>query len=168
LARHKFGCRVLQRLLEHCAPVQMVGIINALLLAGSRCCQHIYAHYVMQHICEFGSPEQQCEVGKVLVQTPQILAENTFAAGVAAKLFEHARSDYAVSLPLVLLADDHLVPSMASSRKGHAAVKAMLAILDGANLELACSKIQSELSSPKTRYGRRTLAIAGTAAAAGM
>merc|ERR1712130_204620 len=114
----------------------------------------------MQHVCEFRSPKQQSEVAKMFAQTPQILAESTFAAGVAAKLFEHTQNDCAVSLALAMLADEQLVPCLASSRKGHAAVKAMLSILKGSDLELACSKIQSELNSPKTRYGRRTLAIA--------
>jgi pumilio RNA-binding family len=163
LARHKFGCRVLQRILEHCSTEQVSGIVHPLILSASKCSQHIYAHYVMQHICEFGSPEQQLQISMTFSSDPQILAENTFAAGVAAKLFEHSEKDCSVSLAMVLLADERVVPRMSSSRKGHAAVKAMLAILEGEDRELACSQIQTELNSPKTRFGRRSLALAGAA-----
>jgi len=64
LARHPYGCRVLQRLLEH-ASSEMGGLVQTLLTQHQELCMDKYANYVMQHVVEHGRPEQQ----QVIVQT---------------------------------------------------------------------------------------------------
>ena len=51
-ARHKYGCRVLQRLLEHARHDQLNGLVDALLAKAIPLSRHYFATYVMQHILE--------------------------------------------------------------------------------------------------------------------
>merc|ERR1712139_585287 len=44
-ARHRYGCRVLQRLLEHCGAEQLQPLVEDLLLDASALCRHVYGHY---------------------------------------------------------------------------------------------------------------------------
>lgn len=53
LARHEYGCRILQRLLEHC-QAQMEGLVKLLLEDARALMCHSYGTYVMQQIFDFG------------------------------------------------------------------------------------------------------------------
>lgn len=160
MARHKFGCRILQRLLENCRHDQMASIIDIILSRALACSQHMYANYVMQHVCEFGSLAQQRYVAELLAQHAPIVAEDTFAASVAEMIFIHAEKDCAVSLAMGLLTKEGVVSWMSHSRRGHAAVKAMLCILKGADLDIACKQILSNRTYHTTRYGRSIASLA--------
>merc|ERR1719379_3171626 len=57
-AKQKFGCRIIQRLLEHCREDQLQEIYEALLADGVELSKHPYGTYVMQHVAEYGTCEQ--------------------------------------------------------------------------------------------------------------
>ena len=54
LARHQYGCRILQRLLEHCQAQQMEGLVKLLLEDATALVRHNYGTFVMQQIFDFG------------------------------------------------------------------------------------------------------------------
>jgi Pumilio-family RNA binding repeat len=64
LSQHSYGCRVVQRLLEHCTvaaakeAVLREVLANALLLA-----QDTFGNYVIQHILERGPETSRCAAG---------------------------------------------------------------------------------------------------------
>ena len=64
VARHRVGCRILVRLLEHGAAV--ASIVHELLLDGGSLSRHRYGHHVMVALCEHGSPDQKSEVTRLL------------------------------------------------------------------------------------------------------
>jgi len=53
VARHRFGCRILNQLLAHCSkrPESAV-IVDALLSKAGELCHHTYAHHVIEAILE--------------------------------------------------------------------------------------------------------------------
>merc|ERR1712100_32989 len=55
VARHQYGCRLLERLLEHCPVNQVACVIEELLSDAEPLCRHPYGNFVMQHIFEHGS-----------------------------------------------------------------------------------------------------------------
>merc|ERR1712046_259388 len=57
LARHKFGCRVLQRLFEHCRSDQVQHLGDILLSECIQLSRHCYGNYVMQQVLTHGSDE---------------------------------------------------------------------------------------------------------------
>merc|ERR1719379_1733915 len=57
-AKLKFGCRIIQRLLEHCREDQLHDIYDALLVDALELSKHPYGTFVMQHVAEYGTCEQ--------------------------------------------------------------------------------------------------------------
>lgn len=60
LSQHTYGCRVVQRVLEHCDDPDvkerfMVEILKDVLALST----NIYSNYVIQHVLEFGSPAEK-------------------------------------------------------------------------------------------------------------
>ena len=79
LSTHPYGCRVIQRILEHCIPEQTNPILEELHSQTERLVQDQYGNYVIQHVLEHGRPEDKSKIvneirGKVL-----ILSQHKFA-----------------------------------------------------------------------------------------
>lgn len=53
-SRHKYGCRVVQRLIEYCPPHQTCGIVDALLQELTSVAGHPYGNYVIQKAVQHG------------------------------------------------------------------------------------------------------------------
>jgi len=70
VARHRYGCRILCRLLEHSpsneSSVHM--LVDEILEDPVKMCRHTYAHHVMNSIMEHGIPEQRQIVAAAVKQ----------------------------------------------------------------------------------------------------
>lgn len=58
-AKHKFGCRIIQRLLEHCSGNQLKSLSDGLLSDAVSTARHPYGNYVMQQLLEYGTDKQK-------------------------------------------------------------------------------------------------------------
>jgi len=68
VARHRFGCRILCRLLEH-SPSDGTSIhvlVNEILENPLDMCRHTYAHHVVNSILEHGLPEQRQRISDAI------------------------------------------------------------------------------------------------------
>lgn len=79
LSTHPYGCRVIQRILEHCTPEQTAPILEELHSHTEQLVQDQYGNYVIQHVLEHGRPEDKSKLiqgvrGKVLT-----LSQHKFA-----------------------------------------------------------------------------------------
>ena len=54
LSTHPYGCRVIQRILEHCKPEQTSPILDELHQNTDQLLQDQYGNYVIQHVLEHG------------------------------------------------------------------------------------------------------------------
>lgn len=97
-ARHRYGCRVLQRLYEHCAPDQMRPISEDLVKDALPLCRHIFAKYVMQHLIEHGSDEHVAALTQMLALHAPALGADGSACAVIGKALEHSGSMAQVNL----------------------------------------------------------------------
>lgn len=50
LSTHPYGCRVIQRILEHCTPEQTSSILNELHSHTEQLIQDQFGNYVIQHV----------------------------------------------------------------------------------------------------------------------
>ncbi len=71
LSTHPYGCRVIQRILEHCNGDQTTSILEELHQNTEQLVQDQYGNYVVQHVLEHGRPEDKSKIilmvrGKVL------------------------------------------------------------------------------------------------------
>lgn len=80
LSTHPYGCRVIQRILEHCTSDQTNPILEELHSETENLVQDQYGNYVIQHVLEHGRPEDKSKLinsvrGKVLT-----LSQHKFAS----------------------------------------------------------------------------------------
>lgn len=67
VARHRYGCRILCRLLEHSATdEETVRLVDEVLSESEDLCRHSFARHVMQSILEHGLPAQRKLVASAL------------------------------------------------------------------------------------------------------
>jgi hypothetical protein len=156
-ARHKYGCRVLQRVLEHCRAEQVGSIVDELLADATMLSRHPYGSYVMAHILEQGTDAHRDIFMEMLVANAVTLGADSWACGVVLKAFLHGDSKSCVKLASALLQEQGLIVRMARSRRGHQAVKLILDLFEEGSPEWANARAQlrgAETSLRAARYGR--------------
>jgi len=61
VARHRFGCRILERVIEHCSEndAQAASLLDDVVADAPALCRHQYGNFVVQHLVEHGSEERR-------------------------------------------------------------------------------------------------------------
>mmetsp|Transcript_84799 Transcript_84799/g.150154 ORF Transcript_84799/g.150154 Transcript_84799/m.150154 type:complete len:550 (-) Transcript_84799:125-1774(-) len=85
MARHRFGCRILCRLLEHCADEADL-LISEVLAEAVDLSRHAFAHHVLQSILEHGTVEQHQKIVLALCSDLQTSLSNRNASFVVEKV----------------------------------------------------------------------------------
>jgi len=162
-AKHRYGCRVLERLIENCSSRGIAPLLEDLLADAKSLCLHNFGHYVMQHLIEHGSCEQGSYIIQILRENVASMAVDPYACSVVAKALCHGRDDDRQLMASALIQSDGVIASMACSRHGHAAVKEALSLANENNqheLNDACRQLFSfETTLRKSRYGKVVLAF---------
>jgi len=149
LAKHQYGCRILQRLLETCYPEQMEGVVKILLSEATGLIRHSYGTFVMQVIMKFGTEEQRELLGAVLLQMVQLTGDEN-CAQVMHQALQHAPQKATVARALV-----PYLPQMARGRHSHHAVLCTLQLLDQEELNGAIAILSQKATKLwASRYGR--------------
>lgn len=155
VARHQYGCRILQRLLEHCTPVQMHLLVESLLTDAVALSKHTYGNYVMQHLLEHGTESHIERLTALLAHNFFTVGNDNFGPAVLTKALEHAKPAQQMALAHALLEVPGLASTMAKTRHGTSAVKTALLHADkswraGAFIDLMGQREDLR----KSRYGR--------------
>jgi len=79
LAMHPYGCRVIQRILEHCNVDQVSGILEELHQQTEHLVHDQYGNYVIQHVLEHGQPDDKSKIIKQLRGKFMTLSQHKFA-----------------------------------------------------------------------------------------
>jgi len=155
VARHKFGCRVLQRLFEHCSPEQVQWIVEELLLEAVELSKHAYANFVLQHVLEHATDEHKTELVALLTLQVATVAEESNGSAVLQKAMEHANDEAKVKLSHALISQPDLLAKMACSRHGHLTAKKALEVAEEAQRNEALFALRTHEDTLKSsRYGR--------------
>jgi len=154
-ARHIFGCRVVERLLEHCKPEQVGPLVEDLLNNGSQLCSDQFGNFVVQHLLEFGSDQHKHRMSRIVAgHIASIKGDYHGCAVVSAALTHSVPEDQRVVARAVLRRRDLLV-SMARQRHGHDAVMSLLNIFDTRERADAERQLRASIAQLKnSRYGR--------------
>merc|ERR550534_2315164 len=73
LARHRYGCRVLERVIEHFPQTDLSGLIDKLLCESKNLIGHPFGHFVMQHLLEYGAEHHKSRLVSALSASDQDL-----------------------------------------------------------------------------------------------
>ncbi|MEW5300517.1 MAG: hypothetical protein WDW36_003446 [Sanguina aurantia] len=90
LASHPFGCRVIQRVLEHCRePGRRAAVMANILQSTNALAQDQYGNYVVQHVLEHGTPDERMQLLAHLAPRITTMALHKFASNVVEKCLTH-------------------------------------------------------------------------------
>lgn len=107
LATHRYGCRVVQRLLE---KVEAPSMISRMMLGLHACSARLIAdqfgNYVPQHIMETGNPQDRDMIVNVVLQHVFSYSSQKFASNVVEKCVKYGNDQQRRRMMLELSADD--------------------------------------------------------------
>lgn len=137
-ACHRFGCRILERLLEQCLPDQVNALVADLLNDVVGLATHLYGNYVIQHLIEYGSSEQRRHVARLLVPHVREIGLNVYGSAVLLKALGHAKPEDQRCLARALVAEPGLFLSLSRGRPtSPLATLALQVLAPGAEREAA-------------------------------
>jgi len=128
VVRHRFGCRVVERLLEHCSePSELTEpIVAAVLSEIEPLSRHPYANYVIQHILEYVPAHRQAVVCALIQVGVPHLAQHRVASNIVERAFEHGGAENQRALAEAIISTPNAMVDMGCSRYGSFTVKRML------------------------------------------
>ncbi|XP_058524221.1 pumilio homolog 2 isoform X12 [Ochotona princeps] len=163
LSTHPYGCRVIQRILEHCTAEQTLPILEELHQHTEQLVQDQYGNYVIQHVLEHGQPEDKSKIvseirGKVLA-----LSQHKFASNVVEKCVTHAsRAERALLIDEVCCQNDgphSALYTMMKDQYANYVVQKMIDMAEPAQRKIIMHKIRPHITTlRKYTYGKHILA----------
>lgn len=158
VARHKYGCRILQRLIEHCSEGQIASLLDELLGEAAELSTDIYGSYVMKHILEHGFERHISTLTYILAERVPDVSRHSYGSAVLGEALAQASGDSQLVLAKTLLLQPAVLRHMAHSRHGHATVKLALQVAEAAlptERQAALSALRCQRAElAETRYGR--------------
>jgi len=77
VSKHKFGCRLMERLIEHLEPPMLARIAQEILPKADVLSKHQYGNFVVQHLYEHAPNEREKILNKILGQVPAMATHRT-------------------------------------------------------------------------------------------
>jgi hypothetical protein len=128
-ARHRFGCRVIERLFEVCTVPEVGSLddISALAdcLIDDACalCLHPYGNYTIQHVLLHGMQEHRKQLHRFLKERVVDMASNFYASAVVGQALQCGSESDKLELARALVRSPGLLTAMARSRHGRTAAQ---------------------------------------------
>jgi pumilio RNA-binding family len=90
MATHPYGCRVIQRVLEHCDSTQTVPILAEIANGCKALVQDQFGNYVVQHVLEHGKPADCAPLMDIVREHVLEFSQHKFASNVVEKCLASA------------------------------------------------------------------------------
>jgi pumilio RNA-binding family len=95
LCCHPYGCRVLQRMLEHCVDFQKEATLDQIQLVHKALMDDQYGNYVIQHVLQYGRESDRDSLLNIIVEGNLLkLSRQKFASNVVEKLLKYGNSKH--------------------------------------------------------------------------
>jgi len=158
VAAHQYGCRILQRLLEHIPSDRLHALIEDVLSEVIYLSMHDYGSFFVQHLLEYGDASHVSNLLQSLTLHASSLASDPHGVTVLGKALTHARKDAQESLANSLASQPRWLVSMSSWRHGYLTAKLTLQAAAPYQRNLALKEVQRCSQKLKnSRYGRKLL-----------
>lgn len=154
-AQHCFGCRVVERLLEHCTPEQVGPLVEDLLDSGPQLCTDQYGMFVVQHVLEFGSDEHKHRMSRIVAGQIASIPGDYHGCSVLSAALTHSLADDKIVVARSVLGRRGLLICMARQRHGHDAVLCLLNLVNTKERAEAERQLLASIGQlQQSRYGR--------------
>jgi pumilio RNA-binding family len=161
LSEHAYGCRIVQRVLEHCdIAAAKSSITDDLLAAVIRLSENQFGNYVIQHLLDYGSEEIRQAVIQELEGQVVLLSSHKFASNVVEKCLQHATPQQRHDMVALALGDGpEVLQQMMKDQYGNYVVQKMLDECEDSQWHILMDRIQAHLTQlKKFTYGKHILA----------
>uniref|UniRef100_A0A7S1AMW1 PUM-HD domain-containing protein n=1 Tax=Noctiluca scintillans TaxID=2966 RepID=A0A7S1AMW1_NOCSC len=129
-ARHRFGCRVLCRLLEHHPSDGNTGptarLVSEVMESAASLCCHAYGHHVIECALEHGTTEQKHGIAEALQVNIIRNAKNRFASYVLRKALLFCQIEDQQTLASALFSEPTKFSALAENQYGGFVVRTLL------------------------------------------
>jgi len=134
VARHRFGCRVLERLIEHCSETEIGGLVDEIIADSEAVSRHPYGNFVIQHLLEHGMPHRRAEILRKLNGFVPQLAMHRTASHVVQRALDFGSEDQQRAIVGALLKAEGTASlvEVACTRYGSFVVEQLAGLLRGA------------------------------------
>lgn len=150
LARHRFGCRILEGLLVQCPLEQLQSMVEILLAEAAALCTHMYGNFVMQRLLEHVEPDLCDQLLKVLHSNLVAMGTNFYGSTVLVKAMSHGRDTQKLTLAHAILDINGLSTAIAKYRHGKSIFELVLNVVGDAGKDVAMRQFHlPPLKAPK-------------------
>jgi len=154
LARHRYGCRILEGLLTHCPFEQVSGLVEALWPEAAALCMHMYGNFVMQQLLEHAPSTLRSQLFQVIHAKLVAMGLNFYGSTVLVKAMSYGNDREKLSLSRAILSVNGLLSAIAKSRHGKAILELVLDSLEDAEKHAAMEQSRfPPLKAPKCGRG---------------
>ncbi|CAJ0937646.1 unnamed protein product, partial [Mesorhabditis belari] len=164
LAKHMYGCRVIQRVLEHCSPEQKMPIIKTIYRDIGILMNDQYGNYVIQHLVEYGTDDDREIIISSIVGKVFTLSQHKFSSNVIERILQFANTEHKNRLiSEVCMSDpnDANPPLMVMMKDQFAnyVVQKMLEVADNVHRKKMLNSIKPHMPQlRKVNYGKQLIA----------
>jgi pumilio RNA-binding family len=163
IAKHRFGCRILSRIVEHmnsAADVKKMAVVNELLATCDELndvCRHSFGHHVIQSILEHGFQAQKHSIATALASDLSHNSRNRNATYVIERAFQYCSAQDQHLMARALLDNSTDLHVLADHQFGSHVVRAL--IRQGGQVQQEVSVLLSSSLShlSESRYGSRVV-----------
>lgn len=164
LSTHPYGCRVIQRILEHCKEEQTLSVLEEIHNNTEQLLQDQYGNYVIQHVLDRGREEDKSIIVQAVRGKVMHLSQHKFASNVVEKCVENAnRAERQFLIEEVCTANSDSPTSalhiMMKDQYANYVVQKMIDVAEPAQRKILMYKIKPHISTlKKYTYGKHILA----------
>lgn len=125
IARHRYGCRIIQRLLEH-SGADCKALFDKIIKDAKELSRTVYGHHVIIHLLEHGSEEQKAIIADILCTHFEVMAQCRHSRDVMLAAMQHCGYQCQQSIALQVFQDANRLLRLAESKNGHLLISAAL------------------------------------------
>ncbi|KAF5205587.1 Pumilio-like protein [Thalictrum thalictroides] len=172
LSMHPYGCRVIQRVLEHCDDPETQRIMmDEIMKSVCMLAEDQYGNYVVQHVLEHGKPDERTTIIKKLAGQIVQMSQQKFASNVVEKCLAFGgptERQILVNEMLGTTDENEPLQAMMKDQFANYVVQKVLETCDDQQRELILSRIKVHLNAlKKYTYGKHIVARVEKLVAAG-
>ncbi|GFP97364.1 pumilio homolog 1 [Phtheirospermum japonicum] len=172
LSTHPYGCRVIQRVLEHCMDEETQSkVMTEILGSVSMLAQDQYGNYVIQHVLEHGKPHERSAIIQELAGKIVQMSQQKFASNVVEKCLtfgDPSERQLLVNEMLGTTDENEPLQAMMKDQFANYVVQKVLETCSDQHRELILSRIKVHLNAlKKYTYGKHIVARVEKLVAAG-
>jgi len=143
MAKHRFGCRIVEGLLEKGNASQIARICESLLENAATLSSHMYGNFVMQRVALHASAHHRSSLIQMLRSQLQSVGASFFGSTVLRQALQHGGQGERQMLAADVASEPGMLAAIAKYKHGKSVVDSVLDTLSGGEREAALQQLSA-------------------------